>query len=574
MAILIRVLAFQAMTASSLQPGLLDARHLLLLFNRNSQPSGELAVYYASCRGIPQYRLIGLDLPLTETLSRHDYDSRVVEPIRTWFGRDNVGGPVACMVTFYDVPIRVGPQAVTPEMRIALGKSLEQRTALSLEIRRLMAEIALIVQPTPTTGSVPTTTQPVGKAESVLDEYRRAINAALQRASNLIDPQDAASAKRRLLVCMERMEGVSGILLRLRPTGQGDDFPGQAQLDKLKSAMREAQDRINALLRAGAVAPEREEARALIRRYSGMIGLLMHLDEDIQRLKGAETGAALDNELATLWSPPAGLYRWRINPLNVRERADSGVRESVDASEWQVPAPMIGRLDGPSPQVVRRMIDDAVSTEKVGLKGHIYIDARGLPASDRPGSYGLCDQNLRELAGLLSVKTRMPVVLDDRPAIFEIGACPDTAVYCGWYRVGRYQPSFRFVRGAVAVHIASNEAKSLRDPQRPYWCKELLADGAAATFGPVDEPYLSAFPFPKDFFGLLMTGKYTLAECYWLTNPYTSWNMMLLGDPLYRPFAVNPQLKVEDVLPAHVLPLQPIPTSQPGGSGSHRATSR
>jgi hypothetical protein len=39
--------------------------------------------------------------------------------------------------------------------------------------------------------------------------------------------------------------------------------------------------------------------------------------------------------------------------------------------------------------------------------------------------------------------------------------------------------------------------------------------------------------------------------------------MMLLGDPLYRPFAVNPQVKPEDVLTKEILPLAPYPTSKP-----------
>jgi hypothetical protein len=34
---------------------------------------------------------------------------------------------------------------------------------------------------------------------------------------------------------------------------------------------------------------------------------------------------------------------------------------------------------------------------------------------------------------------------------------------------------------------------------------------------------------------LLLTGKYSLAEIYYLTSRYVSWRMVLLGDPLYNP---------------------------------------
>ena len=38
------------------------------------------------------------------------------------------------------------------------------------------------------------------------------------------------------------------------------------------------------------------------------------------------------------------------------------------------------------------------------------------------------------------------------------------------------------------------------------------------------------------FFGLLVEGYLTMAECYAAGTPYMSWRMVLIGDPLYRPF--------------------------------------
>ena len=64
----------------------------------------------------------------------------------------------------------------------------------------------------------------------------------------------------------------------------------------------------------------------------------------------------------------------------------------------------------------------------------------------------------------------------------------------------------------------------------------MLQDGIAATIGPVSEPYVQAFPVPEMFFGLLVNSPLTLAECYFLSTPYLSWQMVLVGDPLYRPF--------------------------------------
>ena len=111
---------------------------------------------------------------------------------------------------------------------------------------------------------------------------------------------------------------------------------------------------------------------------------------------------------------------------------------------------------------------------------------------------------------------------------------------------------------------ASSEAVSLRQPQAKYWCKNLLENGAAATLGPVAEPYTIGFPKPAEFFGLLATGEYTLVECYSRTMLFCSWMTVLVGDPLYTPFKNNPQMKVED-LPAalkRVFQAAPAPSAR------------
>ncbi len=50
----------------------------------------------------------------------------------------------------------------------------------------------------------------------------------------------------------------------------------------------------------------------------------------------------------------------------------------------------------------------------------------------------------------------------------------------------------------------------------------MLEDGAAATIGPVAEPYVQGFPLPEIFFGMLLDGYYTLSESYILSLPYLS----------------------------------------------------
>jgi len=70
----------------------------------------------------------------------------------------------------------------------------------------------------------------------------------------------------------------------------------------------------------------------------------------------------------------------------------------------------------------------------------------------------------------------------------------------------------------------------------------MLMNGITATLGPVAEPYLHAFPEPRAFFPKLYEGN-CLVEAYYRTKPLISWQMLLIGDPLYRPFKTFPQKK-------------------------------
>jgi uncharacterized protein (TIGR03790 family) len=119
--------------------------------------------------------------------------------------------------------------------------------------------------------------------------------------------------------------------------------------------------------------------------------------------------------------------------------------------------------------------------------------------------------------------------------LFEAGACPQTAIYCGWYSLRKYIDAFDFVDGAIGYHISSLEAVKLRDPYSSQWCPAMLKDGITATLGAVAEPYLHSFPEPKAFFSELFNGR-CLVEAYYRTKPFNSWQLVLIGDPLYIPF--------------------------------------
>lgn len=322
----------------------------------------------------------------------------------------------------------------------------------------------------------------------------------------------------------------------------------QADLKLVQAQLKKVQDRIKELEPAAKKDKDGEagkETRKLNEERS-------HLDRDVKAkqnrqkwLSYAESHAAVDNELMLLWWDSYELRRFIVNPLHWQYPPEK--------RKDQQPVLMTARLDGPTAALAKRLVDDSVEVEKTGLKGHVYVDARDSrydSKGDAGYGYGGYDESMREMAALLKTDAKLPVTLDNKSAVFPAGSCSESALYCGWYSHANFVDSNKFVKGAVAWHLASSEAMSLRRTDTKYWCRNILEKGACATLGPVAEPYTIGFPKPAEFFGFLVTGEYTLVECYSRTLVLTSWMTTLIGDPLYNPFKNNPRMKSDKVHPS------------------------
>jgi len=252
--------------------------------------------------------------------------------------------------------------------------------------------------------------------------------------------------------------------------------------------------------------------------------------------------------LSLLWWDYYPRKNWEPNPLNLH------VKGPVP------PTVMVMRLDAGDPDTVEKMIRTSVQVEQTGLQGMIAIDARGLPTTDQLGVF---DETLRHLAEMVRLKTNMKIKLGNEEPVFPPHSVKDVALYVGWYSVGHYIPGCDFNPGAVGFHIASYEMVHLHNDSGE-WVRGLLKDGVVSTLGPVAEPYLSAFPPPDEFFPLLLTGKLCMADVYWKTTPMTSWQISAIGDPLYTPYKVNPQYKVEDLPSELQAAILSVPDSSSG----------
>ncbi len=262
-------------------------------------------------------------------------------------------------------------------------------------------------------------------------------------------------------------------------------------------------------------------------RQGGDKDKLKIINQRIKELRKTNQRAAVDSEIALVRQGDYPLAGWLPNPAypGWQGRKNGLIKGRLL---------MVSRLDGPSPEVVKRIINDALTAEKKGLTGKAFFDARWpRPVSgEKLTGYAFYDNSIHQAAALL--KKKMPVVLDDRPALFPAGAHLPAALYCGWYSLGKYINAFDWQVGSVGYHIASSECATLKRPGSRVWCKVMLEKGICATLGPVNEPYVQAFPPPAMFFDLLTDGRFDLAESYMLSLPFLSWQMVLIGDPLYK----------------------------------------
>lgn len=341
------------------------------------------------------------------------------------------------------------------------------------------------------------------------EEYEKQIAAPVRRALR----EHARGEKFRCLVTMR------GVPLRVNPPElDGEEKKAQARL-------REELASLNKTL--AEMKGDAKEAERLRKERRAR-------EEALQKLSKENQGAAVDSELSLVLEPDYPLEGWIPNPLFLGFRDSRNIR-------FPKKVLMVSRLDGPSASIVKRLVDDAFAAEQTGLLGTAYFDARWTrPDPEKMKGlglgYGFYDASIHLAADVARRSGRLPVTLDDRQELFQPGQAPHAALYCGWYSLARYVPAFTWARGAVGYHIASSECATLREGNSQVWCKRMLEEGAAAVVGPVGEPYVQAFPVPQLFFGLLVDGRYTLAEVMFLSLPYLSWRMILVGDPLYRPF--------------------------------------
>jgi uncharacterized protein (TIGR03790 family) len=129
--------------------------------------------------------------------------------------------------------------------------------------------------------------------------------------------------------------------------------------------------------------------------------------------------------------------------------------------------------------------------------------------------------------------------------------------YCSWGSNdgncnGRFL-EFKWRAGAITTTFVSTNARTFKEPPKDWQVGkkqdfthyyagsyqdlvgDLVRDGVTGSVGYVYEPYLTACAWPHLLFSAYVSG-FNLAESYYMALPFLSWQSVVVGDPLCRPY--------------------------------------
>ncbi len=193
---------------------------------------------------------------------------------------------------------------------------------------------------------------------------------------------------------------------------------------------------------------------------------------------------------------------------------------------------IVSRLDGPSTEIAKSLVEKAILAETLGPSGNCFLDT--MDVAEKDGSYYYSDQRMMEV-GETWEEAGFVYTHDPTPTIVDLSTKKDLLHYCGWY-VEHQKPKKtpRFRTGAIAYHLHSFSAARIRVTHN-YWVGPLLSWGATGSFGTVYEPLTSGIPYENIFWQRFCAG-YSYGEAGAMSNRRLSWQTVFVGDPLYTPY--------------------------------------
>jgi uncharacterized protein (TIGR03790 family) len=282
-----------------------------------------------------------------------------------------------------------------------------------------------------------------------------------------------------------------------------------------------------------------------IRGTAGLEGTVSSVDSEVTMLY---------RRLIGMPAPPAG----RIpNPYYLGAQVTAEAKRFSHANHDIY---LVTRLDGYTVEDVRKLIDRGSAPSRNGI---FVLDQRAAIVGNRIG-----DEWLRTAAERLTTGGLGDRVLLETTKAPAAGKTPAL----GYYSWGSNDPGIvartvdiPFAPGALAGMFVSTDARTLTEPppswtlgrwgdQKGYFAGspqsmtgDLVRAGVTGVAGHVAEPFLDGSSRPQILFPAYVAG-FNLAESFYLSIPYVSWQNIVIGDPLCAPFE-RPSPTSEELTP-------------------------
>ena len=353
----------------------LQPSEVAIIAAKGSRDSEALAKYYAKVRNVPPENICLVDMPREETCPRDKWTWAIRPEIHKWLVDHDPKENIKCLVTVWDVPLRIAPATADESLkrytdflkgershRLKLLNDIldtfdklvppgELTTDSPSSARRRKAADAAAATPAKgggesgdkstdskaadkSAGAAITTLadekagQPDGPAiaeqhaTSELEQLRQRMEASLQRAQTRLADLPDGDERNRGAAQIQQLASLTGglgvILPAMNQRLQASNAnPGlRSQFDMLSGRVG-ALDECRALLMQTAPGIERDAlVLALLERSGGLLTAVEWLDQQIDIAEKNETGASFDNELAlVMWPDDYQLLRWQMNYL-------------------------------------------------------------------------------------------------------------------------------------------------------------------------------------------------------------------------------------------------------------------
>jgi uncharacterized protein (TIGR03790 family) len=201
------------------------------------------------------------------------------------------------------------------------------------------------------------------------------------------------------------------------------------------------------------------------------------------------------------------------------------------------PFRLTARLDAPDLNSAKALVDRAVALSQQGVGDGssctIWLD----PYTDAaPASY---IQAMADWAASVDrMKTHLPIMLSadtDPQQEVQFDAIHDDGFFWGWKQATPPAGFFAEPAGArvccVQLDMQDGTATTLRNAQPTGWADGAVAAGYASAVGSCAVYSASSIPSVRLFFEALRRG-WTLAEAWFVAQPWLRDNLFLVGDPL------------------------------------------